>query len=81
MEVQWQYAKDLFSKLKKPDYGTTESWSSWYEQAWAHLSKAGLTTIATPLDLTRIKLRIAATCWLSLDFVAAMQSNEYCNTF
>lgn len=81
MEVQWQYAKDLFSKLEKPDYGTTESWSSWYEQAWGHLTKAGLTTVTTPLDLTRIKLRIAATCWLSLDFVAAMQSNEYCNTF
>jgi hypothetical protein len=81
MEVRWQYAKDLLYKLEKPDYGTTESWSSWYEQSWTHLAKAGLTTVATPLDLTRIKLRIAATCWLSLDFVAAMQSNDYCNTF
>ncbi len=81
MEAQWKYARELFSELEKPDYGTTQSWSAWYEQAWSHLSKAGLTKVATPLDLTRIRLRIAATCWLSLDFVAAMQSNEYCNTF
>lgn len=81
MEAQWKYAKELFSELEKPDYGTTQSWCAWYEQAWLLLSNAGLTKVATPLDLTRIKLRIAATCWLSLDFVAAMQSNEYCNTF
>jgi DNA-binding transcriptional MerR regulator len=81
MEFQWKHAKDLFSKLETPDYGTTEGWSSWHEQAWGHLTKAGLTTVATPLDLTRIKLRIAATCWLTLDFVAAMQSDEYCNVF
>lgn len=81
MEFKWQYAKELFSKLSTPDYGTTNSWNSWYEQAWGHLSKGGLTKVETPLDLTRIKLRIAATCWLSLDFVAAMQGNEYCNTF
>lgn len=81
MEFQWQHAKILFSKLQKPAYGTTESWSSWHEQAWGHLTKAGLTTVTTPLNLTRIKLRIAATCWLGLDFVAAMQSNEYCNVF
>ncbi len=73
--------KDLFAKLTTPDYGATQSWISWYEIAWGHLSNAGLTKVETPLDLTRIKLRIAATCWLSLDFVAAMQANEYCNTF
>jgi hypothetical protein len=81
MEFKWQHAKDLFAKLTTPDYGATQSWISWYEIAWGHLSNAGLTKVETPLDLTRIKLRIAATCWLSLDFVAAMQANEYCNTF
>jgi len=81
MEFKWQFAKDLFAKLKTPDYGAKQSWISWYEIAWGHLSNAGLTKVETPLDLTRIKLRIAATCWLSLDFVAAMQADEYCNSF
>lgn len=77
----WKYAEHLLAGLRLPDYGTREDWGKWYEQAWAHLAKAGLTGISTPLDLTRIRLRIAALAWLALDFVAASQRYEYANTF
>ena len=52
-----------------------------YEEAWGHLAKAGLTKVKSPLDLTRIKLRIAAVGWIALDFVAASQQCEYANSF
>ncbi len=58
-----------------------ENWERFYEQAWGHLANAGLTTVKSPLDLTRIKLRIAALGWIALDFVAASQQCEYANPF
>ena len=82
LDFQWKYAAPLFSGLRlQPDYGTKEGWERLYEQAWAHLAKAGLTKVKSPLDLTRIKLRIAAVGWIALDFVAASQQCEYANSF
>ena len=64
LDFQWKYAAPLFSGLRlQPDYGTKEGWERLYEQAWGHLAKAGLTKVKSPLDLTRIKLRIAALGW------------------
>ena len=82
LDFQWKYAAPLFSGLRlQPDYGTKESWERLYEDAWGHLAKAGLTKVKSPLDLTRIKLRIAAVGWIALDFVAASQQCEYANSF
>ena len=82
LDFQWKYAAPLFSGLRlQPDYGTKEGWERLYEQAWGHLAKAGLTKVKSPLDLTRIKLRIAALGWIALDFVAASQQCEYANSF
>ena len=81
LDFQWKYAAPLLSGLRQPDYGTQEGWERLYEQAWGHLAKAGLTKVKSPLDLTRIKLRIAALGWIALDFVAASQECEYANPF
>ena len=81
LEFQWKYAAPLLSGLGRPDYGTQEGWERFYEQAWGHLAKAGLTKVKSPLDLTRIKLRISALGWIALDFVAASQQDEYANPF
>ena len=81
LDFQWKYAAPLFSGLRQPDYGNEENWERLYEQAWGHLAKAGLTKVKSPLDLTRIKLRIAAVGWIALDFVAASQRCEYANPF
>ncbi len=81
LEFQWKYAAPLLSGLGRPDYGTKESWERLYEQAWGHLAQAGLTKVKSPLDLTRIKLRIAALGWIAMDFVAASQQCEYANPF
>ena len=81
LDFQWKYAAPLFSGLRQPDYGNKECWERLYEQAWGHLAKAGLTKVKSPLDLTRIKLRIAAVGWIALDFVAASQQCEYANPF
>ena len=76
MEFQWQYANPLIEKLDVPDYGSRDDWMRWYEEAWAHLSKAGLTQVETPLDDLVVRLRIFALGWLAHDFIGAVQSNE-----
>lgn len=77
MDFRWQYAQPYFAKLDSPGYGSEDQWMLWYEKAWAHLSKAGLTQVETPLDDLRVRLRIIALCWLSHDYCAAVLNDEY----
>ena len=79
MEFGWTDAKLLFAKLDFPDYGSNERWMCWYEEAWSHMSKAGITQVQTPLDDTLVRLRILALCWLAHDFCAAAFSDPECS--
>lgn len=79
MEFEWTEAKPLFAKLDFPDYGSNERWMCWYEEAWSHMSGAGITQVQTPLDDTRVRLRILALCWLAHDFCAAAFSEPECS--
>ena len=79
MEFEWTDAKPLFAKLDFPDYGSNERWMCWYEEAWSHMCKAGITQVQTPLDDTRVRLRILALCWLAHDFCAAAFSDPGCS--
>lgn len=77
MEFQWKYAQPLIAKLDPPDYGSQKRWMDWYEKAWGHLSKSGLTQVEAPLDDIRVRLRILALCWLSHDYCAAVENDEW----
>lgn len=79
MEFQWKYAEPLLAKLDFPDYGSNDRWRFWYEEAWSHMSKAGIAQVQTPLDDTRVRLRILALCWLAHDFCGAAFSDPYCS--
>ena len=77
MDVPWDQAKELIEKLDTPCIGQSDEWLEWYEQAWRHLGSPGLTKVEKPIDLTVVNLRIAALCWLSLDFCAAVEGNVW----
>lgn len=77
MDVPWDQAKGHLKNLDYPSMGYNSDWEEWYEQAWQHLGVAGLTKVEKPLDLTLIKLRIAALCWLVHDFCASVEGNEW----
>ncbi|HBE66559.1 MAG TPA: hypothetical protein DDW52_00285 [Planctomycetaceae bacterium] len=77
MDVPWEQAKTHLSNLSDPSLGLQGDWLQWYETAWGHLGTAGLTNAVTPHDLVVVKMRIAALCWLALDFCAAIEGNEW----
>lgn len=77
MEFKWEYAEPLLQKLNNPNLGSKEHWMYWFEESWAHLSKAGLTQVQSPLDDTLVRLRILALCWLTHDFCGAVEQNEW----
>ncbi|MCR9292936.1 MAG: hypothetical protein NXI32_09480 [bacterium] len=77
MNVPWEQARGHLERLDKPCLGTSSDWNEWYEQAWRHLCAAGLTKVEKPIDLTFVNLRIAALCWLALDFCASIEGSEW----
>lgn len=77
MEFHWHYAEPFFRKLDQPGYGTTENWLNWRKSAWETMVNSGLVTLATPMDETVVKLRLAALNWLTHDFCGAVLHDEY----
>ncbi|WP_339907197.1 hypothetical protein [Symmachiella dynata] len=46
-------------------------WQPWFRIAWGHLHAVGLTQVRTSLDVTRVRLRAVALCWLAFDYCQA----------
>ena len=76
MEFTWANAKKLLASLDSP-FGDSDSWNIWFEEAWEHLTNAGLTSVSTPLDLVLVRLRLMALRWLTLDFGFAVERNHW----
>lgn len=77
MNVPWVQAKGHLKRLDYPNIGSSGNWDEWYEQAWQHLSAAGLTEVVKPMDLTLVNLKLVALCWLVHDFCASVEGNEW----
>jgi hypothetical protein len=69
----------LLKSLPKPDRGSQDSWRTWYETSWSHLSHSKLIDVNTHLDITRAKLVALTLCWIVNDFVGA--TYEYCEDY
>jgi hypothetical protein len=70
MKMTWSQVEQGFQKSPSPDEGTKRFWMDWYRLSWGHLEQAGLTSILSSLDITRVKLRAVILVWLAHDSLA-----------
>lgn len=77
MEVPWSWVKPTFREIRFPDSGTPNDWLPWYESTWKRLAEHGLAEAENILDLAKIRLRALALFWITWDFSAAAEHDDY----
>lgn len=77
MEVSWSWVRPPFREIRFPDSGKSSVWEPWYEATWKRLAEQGLAEADCILDLAKIRLRALALFWITWDFSAAAEENEY----